>query len=300
MSKSLTLVAASNINHILTEFAIYKTINSTPINEILIACDRQLNIGLDYSFLELNENFNIFEYSKFCLKKMNDYIKTSHVIIVQYDGMAVNKKFWNEEYLEYDYVGSPISNQHAFAQQFLNNLPEKERKNFQNLSPKWFVGGGGLSIRSKKLLDILANDDKIQNYLENEDEIIISYPEDWIICFLHRDYLINEYGIKFAPIEVGLNFCSELISYQESLGFHGLSNIPLFLNQEECLFYIQHLDGVSEKFNLQEQNLHKFYMNCRFQGYDEVVLEIENKFKLTEDTINKIEQYKKIRREKNG
>ena len=72
-------------------------------------------------------------YSKFCISDMAKHIDTSHVLIIHPDGYIQNPSAWNDEWLTYDYVGS--------------SWWFKDGKN---------VGNGGFSLRSKKLLDILA------------------------------------------------------------------------------------------------------------------------------------------------
>lgn len=83
------------------------------------------------------------------IKELNKYIETSYVLIIQYDGFILNPDAWTDEFLEYDYIGAPW----------------------------WYtddcnVGNGGFSLRSKKLLEILAND----------DSILETHPEDHHIC----------------------------------------------------------------------------------------------------------------------
>jgi hypothetical protein len=77
--------------------------------------------------------------------------------------------------LQYDYVGAPW------------------RYNDGNN-----VGNGWFSLRSKKLLDILAHD----------PHIVETHPEDDCICRVYGDYLRSKW-IKFAPEEVAKKFSIE-------------------------------------------------------------------------------------------
>ena len=36
------------------------------------------------------------------------YIKTSHVLIVQWDGYIINSKKWDSRFLNFDYIGAPF------------------------------------------------------------------------------------------------------------------------------------------------------------------------------------------------
>lgn len=137
------------------------------------------------------------QYSQFCIKSMNEYIETSHVLIIHPDGYVLNWKAWNNDWLQYDYIGATWG--------------YKDNKN---------VGNGGFSLRSKKLLDILATDDAINDF----------HPEDDKICRKYRPYLEEKYGIKFAPEEVANVFSIEAYGvgfegakrYNGQFGFHSV------------------------------------------------------------------------------
>lgn len=147
------------------------------------------------------------EYNKFILKNTTDYVDTDFVLIVQPDSWIVNPSAYSEEFLQYDYIGARW------------NWYKDEK----------VVGNGGFSLRSKRLLDILKNDPKIQPVL---DDIIKNYEEDHVICRLYRDYLIETYDVKFAPPDVADKFSSEFYAvmppnnrYKGSFGFHGFGNV---------------------------------------------------------------------------
>ena len=117
-------------------------------------------------------------YNDFMIKQMNGYIDTDFALVIQYDGFILNPEAWTDEYLNYDYIGAPWWNE-----------------------GKFIVGNGGFSLRSKKLLEILQNDDSIQRFPDD--------PEDWFICVTKREYLESK-GIKFAPVELAKKFSLDL------------------------------------------------------------------------------------------
>lgn len=132
-------------------------------------------------------------YSEFMIKRLHEYVDTSHVLVIQADGYIQNPFAWQNEWLEYDYVGS--------CWDWYN-----ERQ----------VGNGGFSLRSKKLLQVLAKM-PIDNY----------HPEDAVICRELRPGL-EQQGIRFAPVEVAKKFSIEaygimppLNKYDGEFGFHG-------------------------------------------------------------------------------
>jgi hypothetical protein len=72
-------------------------------------------------------------------------------------------------------------------------------------NPRWFVGGGGFSLRSKKLLTALQDEriipffSAVDKQTKKERKLV---SEDFTICLQYRDILEQDYGIKFAPIDV--------------------------------------------------------------------------------------------------
>jgi len=150
------------------------------------------------------ENIDSIEkYSIFCLEKMNDFVDTEFVLVIQYDGFILNSEAWSDEFLNYDYIGAPW----------------------------WYmddnnVGNGGFSLRSKKLLNILQNDINIQKTGEAEDHVI---------CRVYGDYLKSR-GIKFAPESVARKFSIEGDSelpvkygsvWTDEFGFHSFKDTDI-------------------------------------------------------------------------
>lgn len=132
-------------------------------------------------------------YSKWILKELAARIKTSHVLIIHPDGYVLNSSTWNDDWLSFDYVGA--------------SWWYKDGMN---------VGNGGFSLRSKKLMDILAKND-----------LSAHHPEDHVICRLYRESLEKNFGIKFAPAEVADKFSIEAFNtpypdnkYTNQFGFH--------------------------------------------------------------------------------
>jgi len=147
------------------------------------------------------------EYSKFIIKKLNEYVDTDYVLIIQYDAFILNPEAWTDKFLEYDYIGAPW-------------WYEDDRN----------VGNGGFSLRSKKLLKVLAESSHIRKY----------QPEDHHICRTYRKHLESK-GIRFAPDELAERFSIEGVQHKSrplnnnvwsnQFGFHGLhkTNISKWL-----------------------------------------------------------------------
>ncbi len=144
--------------------------------------------------------------SRFLIKDLHKFFDTSHVLIFQYDGFILNPTAWSDSFLKYDYIGAPWW-----------------YDDYQN------VGNGGFSLRSKRLCEILANDERVNKF----------HPEDLMIGRLFRPVL-EKHGILFAPECVARRFSFEGgprvgTKWNGSFGFHhftktNLDDWPIFKN----------------------------------------------------------------------
>tara|TARA_R110002049_G_scaffold205648_1_gene376158 strand:+ start:168 stop:1547 length:1380 start_codon:yes stop_codon:yes gene_type:complete len=136
----------------------------------------------DNRVIKIPQLSSIEAYSEFMIKELYKYVDTDFVLIIQYDGFVLNPNRWTNTYLEYDYIGAPVF---------------------------WGMGNGGFSLRSKTLLNVLANDDTIVEF----------HPEDLKICKTYRPQLEAK-GIKFAPTEIAQRFSVENNTWNGQFGFH--------------------------------------------------------------------------------
>lgn len=139
----------------------------------------------DADIVKIDNVDSIEKYSEFIIKKLDDYVDTDFVLIFQYDGFVLSAKNWRDDFFNYDYIGTP----------WIGYFEENTEQN---------VGNGGFSLRSKKLLEILAKDNHIK----------LGAPEDIIISRQYRDYLENK-DIKYAPEEIAGMFAIPDIMKQE-------------------------------------------------------------------------------------
>jgi hypothetical protein len=125
-------------------------------------------------------------------------IETSHFLTVQWDGWATNAEAWTDEFLAYDYIGAP----------WWWHPPGSQ------------VGNGGFSLRSRRLMQFLA---------EHRVEFPYRYPEDDAIGRHYRPRL-EAAGFRFAPPEVAMRFSFEhppadpRVKRAKSFGFHDIRN----------------------------------------------------------------------------
>lgn len=154
------------------------------------------------------------EYNKFITNELYQYFMTEYCILIQTDGFIINPHLWKDEFLKYDYIGAAWDFEKYPFQ--TNSISPKiiESKGIRGLNR---VGNGGFTLRSKKLLETVAN-----------HPIKCSGPEDTFICHTIYDDLINQ-GITFAPVEIANIFSKDpLFDIESTFGFHGEKN---FINQ---------------------------------------------------------------------
>lgn len=159
-----------------------------------------VGIPEDVQVVEMPELKSIEDYSKFVLKGLRPYIKTSHVLLIQWDGYVINPGAWQPRFLEFDYIGAPW-----------------HRRPIDRS-----VGNGGFSLRSLKLLEAME-----------DAEFIVNHPEDLCICHTNRE-LLERRHVRFAPFEVAMAFSQERVtSERASFGFHGAFHFIHLLSPTE-------------------------------------------------------------------
>jgi len=206
--KKITVACIGTTNHELMKFSIDTTLQNLPdVEDVLVASDRPV---LDHGrYVELPKSFNLGDYQRFLIKELIDHVKTEFVLVVQYDGMAVNKKLWTDDFYNYDYIGA------AWPDRFVSD-------------PDIKVGNGGFSLRSAKLLTALQ-----------DSNIDTNGNEDAIICQRYATYLRERHNIKFAPVGLADQFSNEWNNPSgNTFGFHGAFNVPLYFDEDVVYNYI--------------------------------------------------------------
>jgi hypothetical protein len=186
-------------------------------------CSQNVNFGATkiLSNIEIQCEYEVVKiprldklaYSKFMMYELRKYVTTEFCLTFQGDGFIINPHLWNNEFLDYDYIGAPWVNEKY------NN-----------------VGNGGFSLRSQKFLqaaETLEYNSKIQfqNHVPAGELIT---PEDWFICNYNFNAM-KKMGVNFSNINIAYKFAVEHPSIHKffdrnnlktynSFGFHGHFN----------------------------------------------------------------------------
>lgn len=176
-------------------FAVDYCLKKADFKKVIFQTSYRANlVGYGYQYIE---PMNIGLYSHYLSSgRILEHIDTKFVLIIQHDGFVLNGDNWDNEFLNYDYIGAPWS------------VEATQR-------PHARVGNGGFSLRSRKLLEVCR--DHFGGTYDNED---------WRICVTGRE-MFESHGVKYAPIELATKFSIEthLADFDHDItkrfGFHG-------------------------------------------------------------------------------
>lgn len=140
------------------------------------------------------------EYNTWCLHNLSDFVNTDYCILFQDDGFPLNPDLWRNEFLEYDYVGAPIT------------------KDMGILYKEEMIGGGGFTLRSKKLIEFTKT-------IPRPNEYGFYVNEDTSIAVGYRDEIVS-LGMKICPHTIARYFSiqnpiDDQVSLYNTFGFHG-------------------------------------------------------------------------------
>ncbi|MCI6553191.1 MAG: hypothetical protein MR430_06640 [Lachnospiraceae bacterium] len=143
--------------------------------------------GIQYKHIARLKTIDDFNYNM--IYKIHHYIDTDFMLLVHYDGFVVNPDMWRDEFLDYDYIGSPFP------------LP-KDDFSYRDIHGNICRVGNSVSIRSKRLLEF---PEKAGIPFEADHGF---FNEDGFICCKNR-HLFEAAGMRYAPLEVARYFGHE-------------------------------------------------------------------------------------------
>lgn len=167
-------------------------------------------------FHRINPIRSVADYSHFMLNIVPHCVDADATLVIQWDGMPCDRSAWREAFMQYDYIGAP----------------------WGHCDPSVAVGNGGFSLRSRKLMQTLAN-----LKIRQDPALPESEAEDVLICRHHRADMLQA-GCKFAPLALAYQFAFENERQGPSFGFHGVFNLPEQLAERDLL---DHADAVCSR-----------------------------------------------------
>jgi Protein of unknown function (DUF5672) len=180
---NITLVSVTSIRLEETILAIKKSCRGINFGAVKLFTD----VDVEAEGIEVVKvpKMDIVEYNRFVIYELYKYIDTDFALQIQSDGYVVNPEMWRDDFLDYDYIGAPWG-----FNCFYDRYGEPIKV------------GNGISIRSKKLMEI---PDKYKMPWIPYDG---NYNEDAQICIWNRNLFLH-HVIKFAPFDVAKYFSHE-------------------------------------------------------------------------------------------
>lgn len=181
----VTLISAASIHVPETVKALQYSMKRIRFAEVILFTDQKPEkLPASIRWIPIPQMRSIDDYSRFMLYEAHRYIKTSHALIVQWDGYVVNPQKWDDCFLKYDYIG-------ALWPKSLNFRDAKGRL--------CRVGNGGASLRSRRLMEFPTVHDIPWTPGENEDVFL---------CCKEKVNL-EAHGMCFAEKEIAARFSQE-------------------------------------------------------------------------------------------
>jgi hypothetical protein len=218
-TKSIAIAIVDTENHVLASQALVHSCNLFPPDQIIIFSDDESKWnGLEVHKIPKIEKID--DYNRIITKELAIKLRCDFVLVIQYDGFIINPSEFSNIFLHYDYIGAPWPHFKEFN-----------------------VGNGGFSLRSRKLVELVAK-------LPYPD---LSYPEDLYICRTLRSELEMS-GARFAPSELAKHFSVENPAVPwDTFGFHGVFHLPQVYRSSMRFL----MENISRRLLIQRESLFK-------------------------------------------
>lgn len=169
----VTLICLTNKDFALHKEAIDRSCEGIEFGAVKIIWDEKCN--------------SIDKWNEKMIKELPNYVFTSHAMIIHADGYIIHPELWRDEWLGLDFIGAPWP------------LP-KDNYSYLDEEGNLQRVGNSVSLRSKKLMDLVATRPMDWHYGNNN--------EDGQICCWNRKWLERQ-GCKFATLEQAVHFSKE-------------------------------------------------------------------------------------------
>lgn len=189
---NVTLIAVSSVKIYETVKALEYSMRGINFGEVvLVTHEKPKHLPKEITYKHCEPITNIDMFNHMMVYDLAEYVDTDYMLLVHYDGFVVNPESWKDEFLDYDYIGSPWP------------MPTPDHKSYYDAQGNVVRVGNSVSLRSKRLLEY----PKAHN-LEWRRTPDGDYNEDIFLCAMSKCQM-EEDGLKFAPIEVARYFGRE-------------------------------------------------------------------------------------------
>ena len=232
----VTLICIDTVCHELAVRAIVDSVGHCDFANVIFFTDRDPEYRSVIQWEKIEPIRHVNDYGRILWLEAWRPIKTSHFLVVQWDGWVIDPGMWSPKWLQYDYIGAPWGN-----------------------TPRG-VGNGGFSLRSIKLAKYVAM---------HHASLPLRDPEDAALCRMYRGPL-EQAGFRWAPFNDALDFsfeCCRRDLNQRHFGFHAFRNWPFVLDKHRLS---ERLGLVNDYIRRDEQIL---YLQDNLRGLEAAGME---------------------------
>ena len=188
---NVTLVAVSSVKIYETIKAMKYSMRGIDFGDAIFITDRKpLGLPSDIHYRHCEKIDGIDKFNHFMVYELAPYIQTDFILLVHYDGFVIHPEKWSDEFLKYDYVGSPWP------------LPTNDYA-YRDSKGNICRVGNSVSLRSRRLLAYPSGHQL--PWVPVDDGF---YNEDIFLC-CHSKNQMEADGLVFAPLEVAVRFGRE-------------------------------------------------------------------------------------------
>lgn len=187
----VTLVAMTSVNVYETVRAMEYSMRDIDFGDAVLVTDKKpwyLPKNIRFSYTSKLDGIDKFNYKM--VYELKDHIKTDYCLVVHADGFVIHPENWKDEFLNYDYIGSPWP------------LPKNDYA-YRDSKGEICRVGNSVSLRSKRLLEYPS-----KYNLKWEKVFDGFYNEDIFLCCYHKNAM-EEAGLRWASLETAILFGRE-------------------------------------------------------------------------------------------
>lgn len=189
---NVTLVAAASIKVYETIKALEYSMREIEFGEVVLVSHRKpRRLPKEITFKQCEPIDNINKFNFMMVYDLSKYVTKEYALLVHYDGFVVHPEAWQDEFLSYDYIGSPWP------------IPDIGVENQIDAEGNIVRVGNSVSLRSRRLLDFPR-----ANNLAWESNPEGDYNEDIFICVKNK-VRMEKAGLRFATLDVAKYFGRE-------------------------------------------------------------------------------------------
>lgn len=149
---------------------------------------KEINFG-DVKLIYQPTIKNINDWNRAIFYDLGDYVQTTHALLIHSNGYPVHSECWRDDWLQYDYAGSPFP------------LPT-DSFSYRDINGKIQRVGNSVGLRSKKLM-------MLPKKLGIEWQAFHGWTNEDGAYSVNYRHIFEEHGCRFMPFEEALYFGRE-------------------------------------------------------------------------------------------